>query len=465
MAKKHKSRKLTDEEFQAVKENQQRRVDAAFDTFADMLIDKIKNQKKSEWKRPWFAEGQLAWPKDIYGKSYHGINALMLTLLCEKEDYKIPVFATYEGIKNLNYKKKDKDSKPQRAVDKDGNPRPWVSVNKDEHSFPVFYSSFTAVMKKEFWNGRDKRNLTYREYANLPLEEQDKYDTYKVRKPYYVFNIDQSNLKESRPELYEKLRKANVQEPLDIPEGEVFSFAPLDLLIEHQQWICPIIVKELKAGDSPYYSPSEKNIVLGTKEQYAKGGRPESWVNDGFHEMAHSTGDADYLGRFKKSDESSADVQTVPAEEDASVQENLTNRQKRAREELVAEVSAALSCHRYGIPKTLDEDSVPYIDDWLDELGNNPEYIRTVLNDVKKATALIDMRIDRMRLEYLNEKDPDKLDIREDDDVDIDIDIDGDVVVSEHEVHGADKKQGENEGHDGHQQEPEERHRSAGMRR
>ena len=58
MAKKHKSRKLTDEELRAVKENQQRRVDAAFDTFADMLIDKIKNQKKSEWKRPWFAEGQ-----------------------------------------------------------------------------------------------------------------------------------------------------------------------------------------------------------------------------------------------------------------------------------------------------------------------------------------------------------------------------------------------------------------------
>ena len=49
MAKKHKSRKLTDEEFQAVKENQQRRVDAAFDTFADMLIDKIKNQKMVWW--------------------------------------------------------------------------------------------------------------------------------------------------------------------------------------------------------------------------------------------------------------------------------------------------------------------------------------------------------------------------------------------------------------------------------
>ena len=470
--KNYKPRKLSEEELKEYKVRLRNQTDDAFSTFSEMLINKIEEGKKSDWKQPWFAEGSFSWPKDIYGKQYNGINALMLSLHCEKNGYRIPVFATYDGLKALN-RKRNADGSISPVTDKEGNPRPWVSVNKGEHNFPVFFSSFVAILRDEYKDSGMKERLSFREFSNLEDEERKKYKKCRSRKVYFVFNVDQSNLKESRPEIYARLEKANVPQAVEMPEGEVYSFVPLDLLIEHQQWICPIEVSELHAGESPCYSPSRHTVRLGTKEQYLKGGRPESWVNDAFHEMAHSTGHADYTGRFvKKEDLKDEDFYEedvdIPdgIDDDSGQEKELSRRGEYAREELVAEVSAALCCLRYGIPKTIKEDSVPYVQNWLSDLHEKPAYIRTVLNDVKKATTLIDMRIDMIRREYLHEKDPEKLDIREDDAVDIDIDSDGCVEVSDRDVYGADRKQGENEGRDasGERREYDERRHYGGMR-
>ena len=50
--------------------------DKALDLFAEMMIDKIKSIDK-DWKKPWFTEGALQWPKNINGREYNGMNALM----------------------------------------------------------------------------------------------------------------------------------------------------------------------------------------------------------------------------------------------------------------------------------------------------------------------------------------------------------------------------------------------------
>ena len=92
--------------------------DKAFNLYAEMLIDKIEKTAKSEWKQPWFAEGQLAWPKSLYGKPYHGMNAMMLTMLCEQKGWRIPIFATHDRIFNLN-KQVDENGQKTDAVDKD----------------------------------------------------------------------------------------------------------------------------------------------------------------------------------------------------------------------------------------------------------------------------------------------------------------------------------------------------------
>ena len=65
-----------------------------------------------------------------------------------------------------------------------------------------------------------------------------------------------------------------------------------------------------------------------------------------------------------------------------------------AREELVAELGSALVASQYGITKTIKEDSAQYLGSWLDVLKESPEFLKTTLLDVKKASSMIAQRID-----------------------------------------------------------------------
>ena len=42
--------------------------DRALEKFAEMMIEKISTLQ-SDWKKPWFTEGALTWPKNLSGRS------------------------------------------------------------------------------------------------------------------------------------------------------------------------------------------------------------------------------------------------------------------------------------------------------------------------------------------------------------------------------------------------------------
>lgn len=48
--------------------------DRALDRFADMLIEKMETLQ-GDWKKPWFTEGSMKWPKNMNGREYNGMNA------------------------------------------------------------------------------------------------------------------------------------------------------------------------------------------------------------------------------------------------------------------------------------------------------------------------------------------------------------------------------------------------------
>ena len=395
--------------------------DKAFNLYAEMLIDKIEKTAKSEWKQPWFAEGQLAWPKSLYGKPYHGMNAMMLTMLCEQKGWRIPIFATHDRIFNLN-KQVDENGQKTDAVDKDGNKLPFVHVMKGEHSFPVFLTQLNIVHRET------KEKIKWADYQRLSSEEQQEYNLYHNRYVHFVFNVDQTNLQEARPELYAKLEKENVPQKLEDVEGEEFKFEPLDVMIDKNLWICPVKVQELKAGESPHYSIKANEVVIGTKAQYQATGHPESWAGDLTHELAHATGHKDYLNRF----------------------EGERSRDSYAREEIVAEMSSAIVCQHNGIKKYLSEDTIPYVQGWLKALHEQPDFIRTIMKEIKAATNIIESKIDEVRRLYLGEddrqtRDGDKLDVREEDEATLEYDETGDAHLAPGESLGADKKQGESE--------------------
>ena len=70
----------------------------------------------------------------------------------------------------------------------------------------------------------------------------------------------------------------------------------------------------------------------------------------------------------------------------------------------MAELCGALTAQRYGMTKHIKEDSCPYLKSWLDNLKESPQYIKTVLMDVKKASSMITQKIDQIAKDIEIEK-------------------------------------------------------------
>ena len=331
--------------------------DKALDLFSEMMITKIESlRSKDGWKKPWFTEGALQWPKNLNGREYNGMNAFLLLLHCEKEGYRIPRFCTFDRIQQFN-----------RTGSKDKEAKPRVSVLKGEHSFPVMLTTFTVVDKET------KERIKWEDYKLLSQEQREKYNVYPKWQTYHVFNVAQTNLKEVRPELWEKLEQEYSMPKVD----RSGAFEPVDRMIADNRWICPI---KPMYGDSAYYSISKNEIVVPEKGQFKDG---ESFYSNLYHEMGHSTGAENQLDRLKPTTFGSAEY---------------------AREELVAELTAALTAQRYGMSKHLKDDTAAYLKAWLDSLKESPQFIKTVLLDVKKASSMLTQRIDQIAMEIEEEK-------------------------------------------------------------
>jgi antirestriction protein ArdC len=326
----------------------------ALDKFAELMIRKIKDIQ-TDWEKPWITN--TAFPKNIDGRPYSGSNALMLMLHAEKEGYDIPVYATFERILSLNY---DKEKKTPLDL-------PNVCVKKGEKSYPVTFTSFTVIHKDT------KERIKFEEFKKLDDEDKKQYNVYPKQQYFNVFNLAaQTNLREVRPEQYQQLLDENSAKQ---SAANDFSFPAVDEMFKHNLWICPV---KLLHQDQAFYSPSRDEIVLPEKSQFVDG---QSFYGTAWHEMAHSTGAEKRLDRLKPSAFGSADY---------------------AREELVAELSAALVGSRYGVTKNMKADSASYIKAWLDNLQESPEFIKTTLQDVKKASSMITQRIDLVQ-DYIND--------------------------------------------------------------
>lgn len=324
--------------------------DKAFEVFADLMIEKIESISE-DWHKPWFTEGAMGWPRNLTDRKYNGMNAFMLMLLCEKKGYSLPYFCTFHQVQEMNEVVKTKDL-------------PKVSVLKGEKSFPVMFTSFTCVHKTT------KEKIKYEDYKKLSPEEQDDYAVYPRMQVFHVFNVAQTNLAEARPELWAKLEAENT--PPQITPGEDYSLEAVDKMIRDNLWICPI---RPKYQDQAYFSVAKNEIIVPEKGQFKTG---QAFYGTLFHEMTHSTGRSDVLDRFNPTKFGSDDY---------------------AREELVAEMGAALVAQHYGMSQHIKEDSCAYLKAWLGKLRESPRFIRTTLTDVKKATAMITQKVDGIALE------------------------------------------------------------------
>ena len=337
--------------------------DRALERFTELMIEKIQSFQ-GNWKKPWFMPGAAIPPQNLSGRHYNGGNSLMLMLQAEKMGYDIPVWGTFDRITNLNYIK-DKNGNVFQARDKNGNKLPMVAVNKGEKSFPVFLTTFTVV------NPQTKERIPYDDYRNLSKEEQAKYKVYPKLQVFNVFNVaGQTNVAETRPELYEKLKQMAAGQIEH--QGDLKSDPAIDKMIDDNLFFCPI--NQVK-GDKAYYSPARDEIVIPTREQFVDG---EAFATNTLHECAHATGAESRLNRTMG---------------------HAFGSEEYAKEELTAELSAALIASQHGLTKHVKNDSAAYLKSWLGSLQQGPDFLKTVLSDVKRCTGMINQRLDAIQLE------------------------------------------------------------------
>ena len=332
--------------------------DRALNVFADIMIDKIKNLQQ-DWKQPWISPGAAQLPRNLNGRNYNGMNSIILMFMQEKNNWQTSRYATFDRITDMNYAK-DKDGKRQHLLtDKDGNKLPFVRINKGEKSTPVMITTFTCVHKQT------NERIKYDDYKQLDAKERNEFSVFPKQHVYNVFNVDRANLKEARPELYETYRK-EAQGTLELSDKGMASLPEIDAMIAKDLYVCPI---KPTAGNDAYYSVARDEIIIPEKAQFIDG---ESFYSNLLHEMSHASGSPDRLNRIK------------PDQDRAGY----------SREELVAELTAALVASRYGMAKHVKSDSAAYLKSWLGSLNENPEFIKTTLNDVKRSASFITQRME-----------------------------------------------------------------------
>ena len=348
--------------------------DRALDTFAELMMERIKTIDK-DWQKPWIEKGNFVMPRNLSGRPYNGINTFLLLLYSAKRQFDMPVFVTHKQIAyDLNNKSKLEDKGDKPAVDlnpAEGENPGFVHILKGEKAFPVFLS-IPTIKEKE-----TNKPITLSEYRDMTKEAQERYYVRSYTHVYNVYNLQQTNLKEARPELYAKIeakfKELDKNGIVPMEEGQMFTFDPLDKMVAENKWICPVSFIE---NQGAYYSPSKNEIVFPPKKNFIDG---ESFYGNLLHEMTHSTGSKEVFGRL----------------------DNKTGDKKfdYAREELVAEMTAAVVAHQYGFDKHIKDDCAAYLKSWLGSLKEDPSFLKTTLDDVKRASGFISQKIEGMRLD------------------------------------------------------------------
>lgn len=315
--------------------------DKALEAFTELIIEQMENLS-SNWEQPWINAQMKGLPENLTGRRYSGVNAFLLFLLCAKQRYTIPCFLTFAQAKAEG-----------------------LMIKKGARSFPVVYYNFIV---KEIGS---RNKISFEDYKKLSKDEQDNYHVTAYMKNYNVFNVSQTNIQEEKPQLWEGLLAKFTGPAQTFDVNEMVQCKELDSLIAKQGWLCKIFPEP---GSDACYIPSLDEIHIPEKKQFKNG---EAFYGTLLHEMTHSTGIESRLNRNMSGSFGS---------------------NQYGREELVAELTAALTLCSMGITTGPKEENMRYIKGWCENIKENPRYLMTILSDVSKANTLIHQEIEKIDL-------------------------------------------------------------------
>lgn len=327
--------------------------DKAIDKFCSLMIERMQSMKASDWRQGW-TNGKgtmLGMPQNLSGRNYSGTNSFFLQMDTAMNAYRTPVYMTFMQAQKEN-----------------------LRIKKGAQSMPVIY--WDLNIKDE----RGKR-VAESDYKQMSRGEQAKCEVRPFLRAFSVFNVDQTNLEEVNKEKYDAIVDRFKGPQLRDTQG-MYENRALDRMFERQEWICR--VQNDRIVDGAYYSPARVMVIIPMKEQFNIGKNAEEIFKDGMeyyssalHEMTHSTGIANRLNRDKGAKFGDA---------------------KYAKEELVAELTAAMVGNTLGFDKRILNNNAAYMDGWINALREEPKFIVSVMADVNKASKMILEKIDEQKI-------------------------------------------------------------------
>ena len=328
--------------------------DKAIDKFCSLMIERMQSMKASDWRQGW-TNGKgtmLGMPQNLSGRNYSGTNSFFLQMDTAMNAYRTPVYMTFMQAQKEN-----------------------LRIKKGAQSMPVIY--WDLNIKDE----RGKR-VAESDYKQMSRGEQAKCEEVRpFLRAFSVFNVDQTNLEEVNKEKYDAIVDRFKGPQLRDTQG-MYENRALDRMFERQEWICR--VQNDRIVDRAYYSPARDMVIIPMKEQFNIGKNAEEIFKDGMeyyssalNEMTHSTGTANRLNRDKGAKFGDA---------------------KYAKEELVAELTAAMVGNTLGFDKRILNNNAAYMDGWINALREEPKFIVSVMADVNKASKMILEKIDEQKI-------------------------------------------------------------------
>jgi antirestriction protein ArdC len=299
-----------------------------YQSVVDRICALSLQTKKLIWLQEWkAADGGSLFPRSVStGKLYRGINVWLLLGEALEKGYKSTFWATY-----------DEWARQAGAV-KEGNS--WVhpegldfGVRKGEKCTKVIW------------------------WGSFVKEEEDP-ATGKIRKvrirfpkEFNVWNQDQVH----QGTLPKKFQPSEAAE--DAPEFDA---------IEAAQAIADgyTEVEVRHGGNRAYYRPSADFIGMPEPTAFTT---PEAYYSTLFHEMGHSTGHASRLAR--------KDLMESHSFGDTSY----------SKEELTAEMTAAMLCGIAGIENATIDNSAAYLQGWLSKLQSEPKWLMQAASQAQYA--------------------------------------------------------------------------------
>ncbi|REG78504.1 ArdC family protein [Algoriphagus antarcticus] len=267
------------------------------ETVTNEIIEGIQNENLT-WEQVWNPKNA---PKNYASdRPYLGFNALWLGWVTNSKKFNTPYFLTYKQAKQLggNVKKNEKGNKV------------------------VFWKISKFVKGKSTNNEGENEDVFGRKFTPFI---------------WTVFNIDQIEGVDFSIEESEE----RVFSPIETCESIISGYAD-----------CPNIVHE---GNEAFYSPVNDFINMPDKEAF-KG--DEQFYSILFHEMIHSTGHENRLGRFAER----SDLVGFGSIE-------------YSKEELIAEMGASYLNAFAGIKDANFKNSLAYMKGWLKPLQDDPKML------------------------------------------------------------------------------------------